>query len=213
MYQMSILPGKKLMFNGVNILNSMLLDMKKMKKTKVAKSLLNIYVINFHNLDCIKYLLHNYSNYIADQIQDQNSEADNFANRKKIDKFITPLLRNAFLGKSDFKLNYGKLALRLYKKLKELLNIISGYSAPKLDGKGFFKSLRTKIFAQEDSVLNTRGKRKGNLQKLEYYLKVILTAFFIALPSSTKANLQDVEVPRTIKEFLNLVIAVKVILS
>uniref|UniRef100_U9UEM6 Uncharacterized protein n=1 Tax=Rhizophagus irregularis (strain DAOM 181602 / DAOM 197198 / MUCL 43194) TaxID=747089 RepID=U9UEM6_RHIID len=70
MYQMSILPGEKLMFNGVNILNSMLLDMKKMKKTKVAKSLLNIHVINFHNLDCMKYLPHNYSNYIADQIQD-----------------------------------------------------------------------------------------------------------------------------------------------
>lgn len=95
-------------------------------------------------------------------------------------------MRNAFLEKSDFKLNYGKLAFKLYKKLKELLNIISGYSAPKLDRKGFFKSLGTKIFAQEDSILNTRGKRKGNLQKLEYCLKVILIALFIALPSFTK---------------------------
>lgn len=123
---------------------------------------------------------------------------------------------------------------------------IGGYSAPKLDGKGFFKSLKTKIFAQEDSVLNTRGKRKSDLQKLEYCLKVILTALFIMLPSSTKANitnietysiqsngfcltisvskylfedtiitmnLQDVEIPRTIKGFSNLVMAVKVILS
>ncbi|PKY53056.1 hypothetical protein RhiirA4_471072 [Rhizophagus irregularis] len=88
MYQMSILPDEKLMFNGVNILDSALLDMKKMKKTEVAKSPLNIHVINFHNLDCMKYLSYNYSNYIADQIQDQNSEADNFADRKKIDKFI-----------------------------------------------------------------------------------------------------------------------------
>ncbi|GET51757.1 hypothetical protein GLOIN_2v217592 [Rhizophagus irregularis DAOM 181602=DAOM 197198] len=150
MYQMSILPGEKLMFNGVNILNSMLLDMKKMKKTKVAKSLLNIH---------------------------------------------TPLLRNAFLEKSDFKLNYGKLAFKLYKKLKELLNIISGYSAPKLDRKGFFKSLGTKIFAQEDSILNTRVSKY-------LFEDTIITI-----------DLQDVEVPRTIKEFLNLVMAVKVILS
>ncbi|CAG8596824.1 16323_t:CDS:10 [Funneliformis caledonium] len=252
-YQTSILLGEKLIFNGVNILDSTLSDIKKMKKTEVEKSLLNI----------------------------RNSEAVNFADGKKIDKFIVdcdeqvlnyldkfyevddletlercltenhidisitsndliyvqnlfyhffflfkndfltqnmseyefnsyiwmPLLRNAFLEKSDLKLNYGEL---------------------------------------EDGVLDTRGKRKGNLQKLEYYLKVILTALFITLPSSTKANitnietysiqsngfrltisvlkylfediiitidLQDVEVPRTIEGFSNLIIAVKVILS
>ncbi|CAG8665036.1 5173_t:CDS:2 [Funneliformis mosseae] len=132
----------------------------------------------------------------------------------------TPLLRNAFLGKSDLKLNYGELAPRSYEKLKGLLDI-GGHSAPKLDG-------------------------KGDLQKLEYCSKVILTALFIALPSSTKASitnietysiqsngfrltisvskylfedtiitmdLQDVEVPRTIEGFSNLVMAVKVILS
>ncbi|RIA86600.1 hypothetical protein C1645_807722 [Glomus cerebriforme] len=71
MYQTSVLP-----------------DMKKMKKTEVAKSPLNIRVINFHNLDCTRYLPHSYNNYIADQLQDQNSEAVNFANGKKIDKFI-----------------------------------------------------------------------------------------------------------------------------
>ncbi|PKY14333.1 hypothetical protein RhiirB3_380014 [Rhizophagus irregularis] len=115
--------------------------------------------------------------------------------KKPVKKAETPLLRNAFLEKSDFKLNYGKLAFKLYKKLKELLNIISGYSAPKLDGKGFFKSLGTKIFAQEDSILNTRVSKY-------LFEDTIITI-----------DLQDVEVPRTIKEFLNLVMAVKVILS
>ncbi|CAG8647631.1 13955_t:CDS:2 [Funneliformis caledonium] len=319
MYQTSVLPGEKLMFNGVNILDSAFLEMKQMKKTEMAKSPLNIRVINFHNLDCTRYIPHNYINYIADQLQDQNSEAVNFAYGKKIDKFIvdcdeqvlnyldkfyevgdletlgkcltenhidistasndliyvqnlfhhffflfkndfltqnmseyefnsyiwTPLLRNAFLGKSDLKLNYGELAPRSYEKLKGLLDI-GGRSAPKLDGKGFLKSLGTEILAQEDGVLDTRGKRKGDLQKLEYCSKIILTALFIALPSSAKVSvtnietysiqsngfrltisaskylfediiitmdLQDVEVPRTIKGFSNLVMAVKVILS
>jgi hypothetical protein len=319
MYQTSVLPGEKLMFNGINILDSAFSDLKKMKKTEMSKSPLNIRVINFHNLDCTRYIPHNYINYIADQLQDQNSEAVNFAYRKKIDKFIvdcdeqvlkyldkfyevgdldtlgkcltenhidistasndliyvqnlfyhffflfkndflnqnmseyefnlyiwTPLLWNAFLGKSDLKLNYGELAPRSYEKLKALLDI-GGHSAPKLDRKGFLKSLGTEILAQKDGILDTRGKRKGDLQKLEYCSKVILTALFIALPSSAKSSitdieaysiqsngfrltisvskylfedtiitidLQDIEVPRTIEGFSNLVMAVKVILS
>ncbi|CAG8663069.1 2362_t:CDS:1, partial [Paraglomus brasilianum] len=70
----------------------------------------------------------------------------------------TPLLRNAFLGKNDLKLSCGELASKSYEKLKEILNI-TGRSAPKLDGKGFLKSLGTEILAQEDGVLNTHSKR------------------------------------------------------
>ncbi|UZO02024.1 uncharacterized protein OCT59_020524 [Rhizophagus irregularis] len=45
-----------------------------------------------------------------------------------------PLLRNAFLEKTDIKFNYGELASISYNKLKEILNIV-GKSDPKLDGK------------------------------------------------------------------------------
>ncbi|CAH1771131.1 815_t:CDS:2, partial [Entrophospora sp. SA101] len=103
-----------------------------------------------------------------------------------------PLLRNAFLDKKDLKLNYGELASRLYEKLKELMDI-GGRSAPKLDGKGFLKSLGTEILAQEDGVLNTQDKRKGDLQKLEYCSKVILTMLFFALPSAAKASIKNIE--------------------
>ena len=68
----------------------------------------------------------------------------------------TPLLRNAFLDKSDLKLNYGKLASGLYGKLKELLDI-GGRSEPKLDGKGLLKSLGTEMLVQEDGV-GVKGK-------------------------------------------------------
>ncbi|CAI2188033.1 10010_t:CDS:2 [Funneliformis geosporum] len=54
--------------------------------------------------------------------------------------------------------------------LKEILNI-AGRSGPKLDGKGFLKSLGTELLAQEDGVLNTHGKKTGNLRKLEYRTK------------------------------------------
>jgi hypothetical protein len=157
----------------------------------------------------------------------------------------TPLLRNAFLGKNDLKLNYGELASGSYGKLKELLDI-DGRSEPKLDGKGLLKSLGTEMLVQEDGVLNTRGKRKDDLQKLEYCSKVILTTLFFALPSTAKnsitnietyslqsngfrltisvskylfedtiimMDLQDVEIPRTVEGFSNLIMAVKVILS
>ncbi|RHZ63298.1 hypothetical protein Glove_330g76 [Diversispora epigaea] len=104
----------------------------------------------------------------------------------------TPLLKNAFLGKADIKLNYGELASKSYNRLKEILNI-AGNSAPKLDGKGFLKSLGTEILAQEDGVLNTHGKRTGDLKKLEYCMKVILTVLYFALPSASKSKISEIE--------------------
>ncbi|CAI2174928.1 3223_t:CDS:2 [Funneliformis geosporum] len=107
----------------------------------------------------------------------------------------TPLLRNAFLGKTDIKFNYGELASISYNKLKEILNI-AGKSGPKLDGKAFLGSLGTEVLAQEDGILNTRGKRKGDLRKLEYCTKVILTALYISLPTTAKARIIDIETYR-----------------
>ncbi|RGB28982.1 hypothetical protein C1646_672811 [Rhizophagus diaphanus] len=104
----------------------------------------------------------------------------------------TPLIRNAFLGKDDLKLSCGELASKSYEKLKELLDVASR-GGPKLDGKGLLKSLGTEILALEDGVFNTHSKRTGDLQKLEYCSKVILTALFFALPSATKNSITDIE--------------------
>ncbi|CAG8755967.1 17937_t:CDS:2 [Rhizophagus irregularis] len=73
-----------------------------------------------------------------------------------------PLLRNAFLEKTDIKFNYGD-------------------------------SLGTEVLAQEDGILNTRRKRKGDLRKLEYCTKVILTALYMSLLSSAKARIIDIK--------------------
>ncbi|PKK59063.1 hypothetical protein RhiirC2_857515 [Rhizophagus irregularis] len=119
----------------------------------------------------------------------------------------TPLLRNAFLGKDDIKLSCGELASNSYNKLMEILDI-GGRSAPKLDGKGLLKSLGTEILAQEDGVLNTRGKRKGDLKKLEYCSKIILTTLFFALPSEAKANITKIETYSIQSNGLRLTISV-----
>ena len=104
----------------------------------------------------------------------------------------TPLLKNAFLGKDDLKLSFGELASNSYKNLKEILDI-GGRSAPRLDGKGLLKALGTEILVQEDGVLNTHSKRKGDLKKLEYCSKVILTTLFFALPSEAKDCITKIE--------------------
>ncbi|CAI2188706.1 3247_t:CDS:2, partial [Funneliformis geosporum] len=133
----------------------------------------------------------------------------------------TPLLRNAFLRKTDIKFNYGELASISYNKLKEILNI-ARKSGPKLDGKAFLRSLGTEVLAQEDGILNTRGKRKGDLRKLEYCTKVILTALFQLTISASKylfedtiitMDLQDIEILKTVEAFSKLIAAIKVILS
>ncbi|CAG8680571.1 2862_t:CDS:2 [Funneliformis caledonium] len=104
----------------------------------------------------------------------------------------TPLIRKAFFGRADMKLSCGELASNSYEKLKELLNI-GGRSAPRLDGKGLLKALGTELLVQEDGVLSTRGKRKGDLNKLEYCLKIILTTLYIALPTSAKDYITQIE--------------------
>ncbi|KAF0507634.1 hypothetical protein F8M41_018972 [Gigaspora margarita] len=104
----------------------------------------------------------------------------------------TPLLRNVFLEKTDIKLSYGELASRSYNKLKEMLNV-PGNSLPKLDGKGLLRSLGTEILAQEDGVLNTYGKRTGDLKKLEYCTKIILTVLYFALPTTERNEITEIE--------------------
>ncbi|CAG8440252.1 13343_t:CDS:2, partial [Acaulospora colombiana] len=168
-YQMCVLAGKKLTYNDVDVLD---------------------FVRSNMNKDMKKAL------YLQDQ--DSGIKAVCFATEQSIDKFVvdreeendillqsmseselnayvwTLLLRNAFLGKDYMKLSCGELSSKSYEKLKEILNI-AGRSAPKLDGKGFLKYLGTEILAQEDGVLNTHSKRTGDLRKLEYCSKVILT--------------------------------------
>ncbi|CAG8726124.1 16857_t:CDS:2, partial [Racocetra fulgida] len=216
---MRILAGKKLTYNGVDVLNFV---RSNMNKNKTTKSPLCIGVINIYNPDSTKFLPDDFKRFITNQLQDQDSEikAVCFATELSIDKFVvncekevlqflekfndigdldelnayiwTPLLRNAFLGKDDMKLSCGELASKSYEKLKEILNI-AGRSAPKLDGKGFLKSLGTEILAQEDGVLNIHSKRTGDLWKLEYRSKVTLTTLFFALPSAAKADITKIE--------------------
>ncbi|CAI2189512.1 7803_t:CDS:2, partial [Funneliformis geosporum] len=117
------------------------------------------------------HFFHLYKNYILLQSMSEH----------EFSAYIwTPLLRNAFLGKIDLKLSCGKLASKSYDKLKEILNI-AGRSTPKLD-------------AQEDEILNTCGKKTGDLRKLEYCTKIILTALFFTLLSTSKDNIKDIEV-------------------
>ncbi|CAB4395601.1 unnamed protein product [Rhizophagus irregularis] len=234
---------------------------------EIEKGPLSIGVINFYNVECTKYIPHDFKQFVVNQLQDPKVKTINFTKGRSIDKFIvdcnedvllfldkfnhvsnleslsrcldenlinystasddliyaqslfvhfftlykndvllqpmserefnahlwTPLLRNAFLEKTDLKLSYGELASKSYDKLKEILNI-AGRSAPKLDGKGFLKSLGTELLAQEDGVLNTHGKKIGDLRKLEYCTKIILTVLFFALPSASKADIKNIEV-------------------
>ncbi len=103
------------------------------------------------------------------------------------------MLRNAFLKKTDLRLKCGEVASRSYDKLKEILNI-STHSGLRLDGKDFLKSLGTEILAQKDGAMNTQSKRMGDLQKLEYCSKIILTTLFFMISSHMKHKIKDVEV-------------------
>ncbi|CAG8726847.1 4476_t:CDS:2 [Rhizophagus irregularis] len=135
----------------------------------------------------------------------------------------TPILRNAFLGKTDLRLKCGEVASKSYDKLKSILNIDTR-GGPRLDGKGFLKSLGTEILAQEDGAINTQSKRTGDLQKLEikdlevyslqsneFQLK-ISTSKFLFEDTIVAMELARIEIPRTVECFLKLVVGVKVIL-
>ncbi|CAG8572171.1 12169_t:CDS:2 [Funneliformis mosseae] len=259
-YQTRVLADDKLIYNDVDVLDFI-------HSKEIEKGPLSIGVINFYNVECTKFISHDFKQFVVNQLQDPNAKVINFTKGRSIDKFIvdcnedvllfldkfnhvsdleslsrcldenlinystasddliyaqslfihffslykndvflqpmserefnahmwTPLLRNAFLEKTDLKLSYGELASKSYDKLKEILNI-AGRSAPKLDGKGFLKSLGTELLAQEDGVLNTHGKKNGDLRKLEYCTKVILTVLIFALPSASKDDIKNIEV-------------------
>ncbi|GES77190.1 hypothetical protein GLOIN_2v1488383 [Rhizophagus clarus] len=235
-YQMNVLAGKRLIYNNVDVFDYACLNMKTTTKSPLCIGVINIHnsdctkflpddfkhfiadqledpeieVISFANgrsiskfvVDCeeevIQYLDKFYDNDILLQSMSES----------ELNMYVwTPLLRNAFLGKDDIKLSCGELASNSYNKLMEILDI-GGRSAPKLDGKGLLKSLGTEILAQEDGVLNTRGKRKGDLKKLEYCSKIILTTLFFALPSEAKANITKIETYSIQSNGLRLTISV-----
>ncbi|RHZ71250.1 hypothetical protein Glove_261g52 [Diversispora epigaea] len=128
----------------------------------------------------------------------------------------TPLLRNVFLGKNDLKLKCGEVASKSYDKLKEILNIVTR-SGPRLDGKGFLKSLGTEILAQEDGAINTQSKRTGDLRKLdlqsnEFRLKISASKFLFEDTIIT-IDLAHIKIPRTVEGFSKLIVGVKAIIS
>ncbi|GBB97194.1 hypothetical protein RclHR1_29370002 [Rhizophagus clarus] len=266
-YQVHILPGHKLIYDNVDVMEFAHSTMKITKKSQLSKSPLSIGIIDIHNVECLRYLPQGFKKYMADQVQNTDVDAVYFSEGKYIDKFLvdceeevlkylenfdyidnlksleecldknrinhstssndliyvenlflhflllyqndvltqpltetefnayiwTPMLRNAFLGKVDLRLKCGEVASRSYNQLKEILNVVTR-GGPRLDGKGFLKSLGTEILAQEDGAISTHSKRTGDLQKLEYCSKVILTTLFFALPSHVKNRIKDLEV-------------------
>ncbi|CAG8769664.1 7912_t:CDS:1 [Cetraspora pellucida] len=132
-----------------------------------------------HNL-----LLHFYFLYKNDKLLQHMSEYE-------LNDYIwTPLLRNAFLEEKGFKLRYDDLVSRSYNELKEMLSV-DGTSLPKPDAKEFLRSLGTEVLAL--GVLNTYGKRSGDLKKLEYCTKIILTGLYFALPTSVNHRISEIE--------------------
>ncbi|CAG8644332.1 16850_t:CDS:2 [Funneliformis caledonium] len=166
----------------------------------------------------------------AKELQNREAKEIQFGNARKIANFAvdceeefisesefntyvwTPLLKNAFLGKDDLKLSCGELTSNTYEKLTEILDI-SGRSAPRLNGKGLLKALGTEILVQEDGVLNTRSKRKGDLKKLGVLFKGDPYEIYLFENTIIMMDLQDIEVPRTVEGFSKLIMAVKVVLS
>ncbi|PKY54365.1 hypothetical protein RhiirA4_501293 [Rhizophagus irregularis] len=84
-YQMDVLAGKKLIYEGLDVLDSARSNMN--MKSKIAKSPICIGVINIHNPDCTKFLPDNFKYFIANQLQNCEARDIQFTNERKIDNF------------------------------------------------------------------------------------------------------------------------------
>jgi hypothetical protein len=85
-YQMDVLAGKKLIYEGLDVLDSARSNMN--MKSKIAKSPICIGVINIHNPDCTKFLPENFKRFIANQLQNRDAKDIQFTNERKIDNFM-----------------------------------------------------------------------------------------------------------------------------
>src|SRR5439155_25265379 len=84
-YQTHVLPGDRLMYDGVDILD---FAQSKMKKNDSTKSPLSINIVNIHNNNCVKFLSPDFKKFIADQIQDYKIDAVCFTKGQYINKFV-----------------------------------------------------------------------------------------------------------------------------
>ncbi|CAG8825752.1 24683_t:CDS:2, partial [Gigaspora rosea] len=79
-YQTRVLPGEKLIYNDINVLDFIYLT------NEMKKSPLSIGIINLHNADCTKFLSGDFKKYIAQQLQDPKIKSIKFSNGNIIDK-------------------------------------------------------------------------------------------------------------------------------
>ncbi|RGB33777.1 hypothetical protein C1646_761355 [Rhizophagus diaphanus] len=157
-YQIHILPNHKLIYDNVDAMEFALSIMETAKKSQISKSPFSIGIIDIHNVECLKYLPQEFKEYIANQTQDTD-DFIYFSEGRVINKFLslieaefnayvwTPMLRNAFLVKTDLRLKCGEVASKSYDKLKEILNIVTR-GDPRLDGK-----VSTSKFLFEDTIV------------------------------------------------------------
>ena len=100
-YQMEVLAGKKLIYEGVDVLDLARSNMN--VKSKTTKNPISIGVINIHNPDCTRFLPENFKHFIANQLQNREAKEIQFANEQKIASFVVDCEREVlhFLEKFD----------------------------------------------------------------------------------------------------------------
>ena len=82
---MDVLAGRKLIYEGLDVLDSARSNMN--MKSKIAESPICIGVTNIYNPDCTKFLPENFKCFIANQLQNCEAKDIQFTNERKIDNF------------------------------------------------------------------------------------------------------------------------------
>ncbi|CAG8515497.1 6234_t:CDS:1, partial [Diversispora eburnea] len=94
-FQVHILPGYKLIYDDVDVMDHAHSIMNVMKKSEVSKSPLPISIVDIHNTECLKYLSQGFKKYIVDQMQDNEVDALHFSKGKYINKIFSKLRRGS----------------------------------------------------------------------------------------------------------------------
>ncbi|PKY57164.1 hypothetical protein RhiirA4_549548 [Rhizophagus irregularis] len=182
-----------------------------------------------YQLECTKYIPHDFKQFVVNQLQDPKVKAINFTKGRSIDKFVVDCNEDVLLFLDKFNhvsnleslsrcldenlINYSTSSDDLIYAQSLFVHFFTLYKndvllqpmserefnahlwTPLLRNAFLEKtdlklSYGTELLAQEDGVLNTHGKKIGDLRKLEYCTKIILTVLFFALPSASKPILK-----------------------
>ncbi|CAG8806391.1 20037_t:CDS:1, partial [Cetraspora pellucida] len=204
-YQTCVLPGEKLVYDGVNVLDVVY------STNEIKKCSLSIGVMNLYDIKCTKCLPDGFKKNIAEQMQDPELTFVDFSSGKTIDKLYV----NCEKEVSQYLDNFNNVTD--VESLGECLVKNSFSCSPVSNDMLYVHNLLWHFYFLYKN--NTLNQHMSEYEFNAYIWTPLLRNAFLDEKDikmsygELASRLQDIEIPRTVEGFSKIIKAIKIILS